>query len=146
MSEEKIEGVIRDFTEAEVKKDVEKALAFFAEEATWVTPFGTFKGKEELKRYLTWMAQSTPDLTVADAGIGIMVQGNKAVYEHVLSGTIEGMKCEWLAMCVYEFSDEKIQHLRTVFDRLALAKQVAKGWFAKRVIGSIIKRAEKGLR
>jgi hypothetical protein len=46
---------------------------------------------------------------------------------------------------VYEFSDEKIQHLRTVVDRLSIAKQVAKGWFAKRIMNSIIAHAEKGL-
>jgi hypothetical protein len=33
---------------------------------------------------------------------GIMVQGNKAVYEHVLEGPHEGMKWEVLATCVYE--------------------------------------------
>ncbi len=145
MSEEKIESVMRDYIAALVKRDVEKALSFFAEDATLVTPEGTFKGKEELKRYLTWSAQSVPDLTVTDAGIGIMVQENRAVYEHVLAGTIEGVKCEWLGMCVYEFSDEKIQHLRTVHDRLSTAKQVTKGWLAKRIVSSIIKRAEKGL-
>jgi len=145
MSEEKIESVIRDYGEAIEKRDVEKALSFFAEDSTWVTPEGTFKGKEELKRYLTWSFQSVPDLTITDTGIGIMVKGDKAVYEHIFAGTIEGVKTEWLAICVYEFSDEKIQHLRTVYDRLSTAKRVAKGWLAKRMISSIVKRAEKGL-
>ena len=31
-----------------------------------------------------------------------MVQGNKAVYEHVVEGSHEGMKWEVLATCVYE--------------------------------------------
>lgn len=145
MSEQKIESIMRDFVKAFTKRDVEKAVSFFAEDAVWTTPEGTFKGKEELKRYLTWLAQSTPDLTVTDSGIGIMVQGNKGVYEHIFAGTTEGMRGEMLVMCVYEFSDEKIQHARSVYDRLSLAKQVAKGWFAKRIVNSIVKRAEKGL-
>jgi len=47
---------------------------------------------------------------------------------------------------VYEFSDEKIQHLRTVFDRLSFAKQVATGWLAQKAVNSIIDAMEKGLR
>lgn len=56
------------------------------------------------------------------------------------------MKYKALAIWVYEFSDDKIQHQRLVYDRLSMAKQVAKGWFAKKVVSSIVKRAEKELR
>jgi ketosteroid isomerase-like protein len=38
MSEEKIESIVRDFGEAFVKRDVEKMLSFFAEDAVWVSP------------------------------------------------------------------------------------------------------------
>lgn len=145
MSKEKIESLIRDRAEAVVKKDVEKALSFFAEDATLVTPEGTFKGKEEIKRYYAWVFQSEPELTATDTGIGIMVQGNKAVHEHIYESTTEGMKWQTPGTCVYEFSDEKIQHLRVLYDRLSIAKQVARGWLAKRVVNSIVKRAEKGL-
>jgi len=48
-------------------------------------------------------------------------------------------------MCAYEFTDDKIQEVRTVYDRLLIAKQVAKGWLAKRLVNSIVKQAEKGL-
>ena len=65
---------------------------------------------------------------------------------NVWAGTIEGMRYEGLVMCVYEFSDEKIQQVRTVYDRLLVAKQVAKGWLAKWVVGLIVKNAEKELR
>jgi len=145
MSEEKLESIMRDFVQAAEKKDVEKALSFLAEDAVYVTPEGTFKGKEELKRYLTWLAQVSPETTIRDAGIGIMVKGNKAVFEHLIEGTYEGMKYQVPTLCVYEFSDDKIQNLRTVQDRLSIVKQVAKGWFARMVVNSIIKRAEKGL-
>ena len=127
------------------ERNVEKALLFLTDDADYVTPEGTFKGKEELRRYLTWGTQTTPNQKVRDIGIGIMVKGNKAVFEHIVEGTYEGTRYEALTMCVYEFSDEKIQHLRTVVDRLSIAKQVAKGWFAKRIMNSIIERAEKGL-
>jgi len=145
MSEKKIEGLMRDFVKAIEEKNVEKALSFLTDDADYVTPEGTFKGKEELRRYLTWGTKTTPNQKVRDSGIGIMVKGNKAVFEHIVEGTYKGTKYEALTICVYEFSDEKIQHLTTVVDRLSIAKQVAKGWFAKRIMNSIIARAEKGL-
>jgi hypothetical protein len=128
-----------------VKGDVEKALSFFAEDATYVVPEGTFKGKEELRRYLTWTARSTRNATLAETGIGLLARGNQAAYEHVLEGTVEGVKCRWLALCAYELSDGKIQSLRTVCDRLSLLQQAAEGWLEKTIIGAIVKRAEKGL-
>ena len=145
MSEKKIEGIMRDFVEAIEERNVERALSFLTDDADYVTPEGTFKGKEELRRYLNWGTQTTPNQKVRDTGIGIMVKGNKAVFEHIVEGTYEDTNYEALTICVYEFSDEKIQHLRTVVDRLSIAKQAAKGWFAKRIMNSIITRAEKGL-
>ncbi len=143
--EEKIKSIVRNFIEAIEKKDVDRALSFFAKDAAWVTPEGTFKGKEELRRYLIWLAQSTPNLTITQIKIGIMAEENKTVYEHLLKSAIEGMKWEVPVICVYEFSGEKIQHLRSVYDRLSMAKQMAKGWLAKSVVSSIIKLVEKGL-
>ncbi len=48
-------------------------------------------------------------------------------------------------MCAYEFTDDKIQEVRTVYDRLLLAKQAAKGWLPQMLVKSIVKQAEKGL-
>ena len=146
MSEEQIKSIMRDCFRAMEKGDVEKGLSFWAEEGVWVTPAGTFKGKEELKRYLTWMAESMQDVTITETGNGIIMQGNKAFVEHVIAATMEGMRGEVLAMCAWEFSDGKIQRMATVMDRLSLAKQAAKGWLAKWIVNSILKRAEKGLR
>ena len=145
MFEKKIEGIMRDFVKAIEEQNVEKALSLLTDDAEYVAPEGTFKGKEELRRYLTWGTRTAPNQKVRDAGIGIMVKGNRAVFEHIVEGTHEGKKYEALTICVYEFSDEKIQHMRTVVDRLSIAKQVAKGWFAKRIMNSIVARAEKGL-
>lgn len=146
MSEEQIKTILGDFRQALNKKDIEKVVSFFAEDATIVAPVGIFKGNEEIKRYFTRLFQSFPDLTVTDAGIGIIVQGNKAVREHVLEATSEGVKWSVPGTGVYEFSDEKIQHHRSFHDRLSIAKQAAKGWFAKRMVNSIVKRADRGLR
>lgn len=145
MSNQKIEDLMRDFVGALSEGNVEKVLSFFAEDATYETPFGTFKGKAALRRYLAWLAENNSDVTVNDSGLGIMVQGDKAVYEHVIGGFSRGSRWEVLALCAYEFSGDRIQHLRTVFDRLSVAKQVARGLIARRAVGSIVKRMGKGL-
>jgi len=146
MAEAKIESIMRDYIKALSDKDIDKVLSFCTEDAIWITPLGTFKGKEELRHYLTWTAQSMPDLSIKETGIGIIVHGSKAAYEHVFSGTFQGMKWEVLAMCAYEFSGDKIQNIRTVFDRLSLANQAAQGWMAKKAVSSIIENMQKGLR
>jgi len=152
VSEEKIKSIVRGFGEAFVKRDVEKMLSFFAEDAVWVSPVGTFKGKEELRCVLTWDTQICPTVKAKRSGIGLIVRENKAVAEGISEGLVEGKKFEMLAITVFEFSRDKIQHIRLFYDRLSITKQVASqykgatGWFARRLINYIVGRAEKGLR
>jgi len=152
VSEERIESIVRDFGEAFVKRDVEKMLSFFAEDAVWVSPVGTFKGKEGLRRVLTWDTQVSPTAKSKRSGIGIIVKENKAVSEALGEGLVEGKKYESLGITVFEFSGDKIQHIRFFYDKLSIIKQVTMqykgvtGWFAKRLINYIVRRGEKGLR
>jgi hypothetical protein len=72
------------------------------------------------------------------------VQGNKALYEFVCeSTTTEGMKWRHHSTCVFQFTERKIQHRRIVYDRLSIAKQIARGWLEKRIVDSIVKQSEK---
>lgn len=151
MSQKEIESILRDFHEAFVKRDVEKMLSFFAEDAVLVTPAGTFKGKHEVKRYWTWETGVSPTETARFSGIGIMVKENRAVSEGVSEGDFEGKKFEAPGITVYEFSDGKIQHMRMYYDKLSIVKQVAMqytgitGSFMKRLVNYIVGQAEKGL-
>ena len=144
MAEEKIPGIMRDFVKTMAEGDVEKTLSFLTEDGVWVTPNGTFRGKEELRRYLTVMSQNIQDMTVTECGNGIIVEGNKAFFEHVIAGTVEGKRAEVLAICAYEFSGDKIKEVRTAHDRLLMSQQVAP-WFGKWMVNLIVKQAEKGL-
>ena len=130
MSEEKLVGVIRDFAEAYVKRDVEKMLSFLTDDVIRSSPEGIFKGKEEVKRYLTWDVQIAPDIKLREAGIGIVVKGNKAVWEWVYEGSMpDGRRWREIpGITVYMFSGEKIQQYSEYYDRLSMAKQVATGW------------------
>jgi hypothetical protein len=145
MSKEELISTMRKFRDALNEKDLEKSLSFFTEDADWLNPDGEFKGKEELKKYLKWGFEISPDQKIIESGIKIMAEKNKAVYEHILEGSFEGMKYKILALCIYEFKEDKLQHLRTTYDRLSMAKQLAKGPIAKTAVNSIINRMEKGL-
>ena len=143
MTNEEIANIMRDFVQAMAKGDVEKALSFFTEDGVFVTPNGTFKGKDELRRHLSAEAESMQDMTVTETGNGIIVEGNKAFFEHIIGGTVQGRRAEVLAMCAYEFSDGKIKEVRSAFDRLSLAQQAAKGWLPKMLVNFIVKKMEK---
>jgi ketosteroid isomerase-like protein len=145
MSVEEIKKQMRDFVQALAAGDANQASSFVTDDVIWSSPDGTFKGKEGLKKYVGWMKETNPESGVTESGLGIMVQGDKAFFEHVLNGTHDGEKWETLAMCAYEFSEGKIRAIRTVYDRLFIAKQVAKGLLARKAVDGIINRFEKGL-
>ncbi len=142
---EKIKSKVRDYRDAINKKDTEKALSFFTDDATWTGNEGIFKGREEIKRYITWMFESLQDLSIADDGIGIIVQGNIAVYQHTVEATVEGIKIKVPSICVYEFSGEKCKNHWVYSDRLSLAKQAATGLIGRKAVNTLINRMEKGL-
>ena len=146
MSKDELIKMMRNFREALNNKELEKALSYFAEDADWVNPNGVFKGKEELKKYLKWGFEVSPDQKVIESGVKIIAEEDRAVYEHILEGSFEGMKYQILALCIYESKGDKFQHLRTTYDRLSMAKQLAKGPVAKTAVNSIINRMEKGLK
>ena len=145
MAEEKIPEIMREFVGTMASGDVEKTLSFLTDDATWVAPAGTFTGTADLRRIMTWMAESMEDMTITESGLGIIAQGDKAFFEHVIGGTMEGQRCEVLAICAYEFAGDKIQNVRTTFDRLSMAQQAAKGWLPKWVVGKVVGQAQKGL-
>jgi uncharacterized protein (TIGR02246 family) len=146
MSKEGLISMMRKFKDAYNKKDLEKSLSFFAEDADWVNPNGVFKGKEEIKNYFKWVFEVNTDQKIIESGVKIIAEEDKAVYEHILEGSVEGMKYQILSLCIYEFKKDKFQHLRTTYDRLSMAKQLAKGPIAKTAVNTIIKRMEKGLK
>jgi uncharacterized protein (TIGR02246 family) len=146
MPEEKIAGIMREFVKAMAAGEVEKTLAYFTDDAVSTNPYGTYKGKEAIKSNLTAMSRNMKDMKITETGNGVIVQGDKAFFEHVISGTYQGQKFEFLAMCAYEFSGEKIKNVRQVGDRLLVAQQVAKGWPAKPLVHMIVRQSDKAMK
>lgn len=145
MSEDKKAEIIREFVKAFESNDFGKAATLCSDDIIWHTPLGTFKGKEELKRYFDWAAETIKDYKITETGIGILVQGDKAFFEHNISGTMQGEKGSILAMCAYEFTGNEIKECRTVFDRLSIAEQASSKWIEKKFVNTIVNQMQKGL-
>ncbi len=146
MPEEKIAGIMREFAKGWEVGDAEKMAAYFTDDAIVTNPYGTFKGKEAIKGSFAAMFKNMQNIKVTETGNGIIVQGDKAFFEHVISGTYLGLKYEFLGMCAYEFSGEKIKNMRTVYDRLLVASQCAKGWLAKPIVNMVVKQSDKAMK
>jgi ketosteroid isomerase-like protein len=146
MSEEQMAGIMREFVKEMAAGNSEKAGSYLTEDAVWATPYGDYRGRNAIKQYLVAMARNMKDMKVAETGNGIVVKGDKAFFEHVISATYQGKKCEVLAMCAYEFSGDKIKTMRTAFDRLLMAQQAVKGWPATPIVNMVARQTEKAVK
>ena len=145
MSDDKKAEMMREFVKAFESNDLDKLTSLCTDDIVMINSIGTFSGKEGLKHYVDWLANNISDLKIAETGNGILVQGDKAFFEHTFSGTMQGEKAEFLAMCAYEFSDEKIKTVRTIFDRLSIAEQASSKWIEKKIVNNLVSQMQKGL-
>jgi ketosteroid isomerase-like protein len=146
MAAKKKESSIREFISALEKRDVEKALTFFTDDAVWRNNEGTFKGKEKIKAYTEWMLNNMQDLTFTEEGIGLVIEGDKAVFQHIFEGIYEGDSIKAYGVCTYQFEGDKCKTHCTITDRLAMAQQAKSGPIGRKAVSSIVSRMEKGLR
>jgi len=145
MSEDKKAEILREYVKAFESNDFEKVASLCTDDIIFESPMGTFRGKEDLRRYSDWMAENIKDYKVTEAGNGILVQGDKAIFEHTMSGKMQGEEGSVLAMCAYEFRDDKIKTVRVVFDRLSIAEQASSKWLEKKFVNTIVNQMQKGL-
>ena len=107
MANKRLETIIRDYADALEKNDVDRALLFFTDNASWFNPKGIYKGKEEIKGYLTWLFKTVSDIKFIDDGVGIIVQGDKGIFQHTFECSIRSSKIKVPTFCTYIFEDRK---------------------------------------
>jgi len=146
MDDQEMENTLRGFVDSLEKKDIDRTLSFFTDDAAWFTAQGTFKGKEEIKKYVSWMSKNLTDVKFSDIGVGIIAKGNKAVYQSTYDAKYNGIKIKVGNVCTYEFSEDKIKNHWITTDRLSMVKQVATGPIARKIVNSVIAKTEQGLR
>ena len=145
MNELQIKDIIRGIFKSMASGDNQHLLSFMREDSLWIAPQGTFKGIAQAGKYLTWIISSNKDYKITVNGIGIIVQGNTAVSEQELSGIYNGLPWSVQSVCIWEFKEGKIETLKTVYDVLSQAQQLAKGGIEKVAVKSITNASRKGL-
>jgi len=146
MTEQEIKDAARKFLKSWTTGDIKQAASFFADDAVFIVPRGTFKGTAQIEKYITWVNRGTKDYKITETGIGIITQGDTTVDEHKLSGTSNGMKWELPAVCIYEFKNGKIANMRGFYDLLSQVQQSTKGMFAKWRVNTVVNGSQKGLK
>jgi ketosteroid isomerase-like protein len=139
-------NIMREFVGAMASGDTDKGISYLNDDVIWIMPFGTYKGKEAIKQVMATMARNLKNMKVTETGNGIMVQGEKAFFEHVWSGTYQGQPYEFLTLCAYEFNGDKIKAMRTTYDRLLVSQQCAKGWLPKYIVNMVVSQSAKAMK
>ena len=136
-------NVFNDFIDSLTNKDIKKALFVFDKSAKWITPEGEFYGHEEIGHYLKWFGNNIRTIGVADTGL--ISEGNNFACEMVLEGSNDGEDWQVTAISMCEITNDRIKSLKTVYDRLSVARQVARDGLAGLAVSKIIERMEEGL-
>ncbi len=89
----KIEDLMRQNLKAMEEGKYVEAADFFADDGVWITPFGKFVGKEQIKKFLNWQ-NSQMSWTAERAGNDIIVSDKKAFFEHLIKANIQGKSVE----------------------------------------------------
>jgi len=144
---DELKSIVRDMHEALNRRDIEKAISYFDENAVMKQPEGTFKGTNEIRRYLEWLLGTWPKLEFSENAL--VVEGNMASQQFTANATSpQGVKGSLLCLSLYEFENQKVKELNVTYDRLSVADHFAEsmGWLSKKAVSSIVKQMEKGLR
>jgi predicted ester cyclase len=100
------------------------------------------KGIEGLKKFITWLHTSFPNIhfTLDD----LIAEGDRVVTFWTMKGTHKSNKqAELQGIIISRFVNGKVVESWEVFDRLAIASQLAPGWIAKAMVNFIVKQMSK---
>lgn len=100
------------------------------------------KGIEGMKKFITWVHTSFPNIhfTVDD----LIAEGDRVVSFYTMKGTHKSNKqLEQQAIIISRFASGKVVEDWEIFDRLAIASQLAPGWIAKAMVSFIEKQMAK---
>jgi predicted SnoaL-like aldol condensation-catalyzing enzyme len=100
------------------------------------------KGIEDLKKFITWLHTSFPNVhfTLDD----LIAEGDKVVTFWTMKGTHKSNKqAELKGMIISRIASGRVLESWEVFDRLAIASQLAPGWIARAMVNSIVKQMSK---
>ena len=139
---------------AYLARDVDAMVALFAEDAELAAAPGDFVGREEIRRFLAWDAELSPEASVEDVGIGVRPAGADAVvWERIIDLAYEGAPYREEVVTIVEFDQSGLIHrYRSYYDKLAVVQQVAAGlpgaggFVTRGVVDVLVAAANMGVR
>lgn len=144
--------VIERFRDAYDRRDVDRALELFADDAVLVFAPRAFTGRDDIRHALEWDARLSPTSGTRPAGIEVLAAGHVGVVESVVRQTAGGVGYECPVVSIFELGDDgRIKRLSSYYDRLGILRQVAgaspgiKGRALRTVVDALTAQAEKGL-
>jgi uncharacterized protein (TIGR02246 family) len=143
MSIEENARILRDLHAAINKRDLDKAMSFFADDARYITmPSGTCNSKDEIRKYFEKLMKAYEKFNMRETRPPV-VSGDTATHEYMVDAKLKGgPEGSVSAVAIAEFRNGRITQLRNYVDKLEAAKQLAKGTLAKRTVGAVAKRVE----
>lgn len=135
--------ILEDLHAAINKQDLEKAISFFTDDASFIVmPGGTCSSKDEIRKYFEKMLKAYEKIIFKDIHPPV-VSGEMATHEFMVNVKLEGGPEGTLpAVVVAEFRNGRVTQIRWYLDKLEAAKQLAKGTVAKRTVAAVAKRVE----
>ncbi len=143
MSVEENRRILSDLHVALNNRDLDKALALFANDASWIVmPGGTCYSKDEIRKYLEKTMKTYEKFTLRDIHPPV-VSGEMATHEFMYDVKIKGgPEGSVPSVVVAEFHNGQITQIRSYVDKLEAVKQLARGPLAKRTVAAVAKQAE----
>ena len=142
MSTEENKRIASDLHAALNNRDVEKAMALFADDASWIVmPGGTCYTKADIRKYLEKIFKTYEKFHLKDVHPPV-ASGNMVTHEYIHEVKLrDGNEGQVPAVVVMELNNGKITQIRHYMDKLEAAKQMASG-AAKLAVGVVAKQVE----
>jgi ketosteroid isomerase-like protein len=141
---EKIKKVAMDLDNALEKRDIELIISFFSDDCEIELLQLTLKGKDGVRKWLTWMFEQVKDFTLEP--VNIIVEDDVFFEEFIVKAILPNGKnliSKQAEVLIYE--NYKIKSLRLYFDRLDFADAITTNFISRKIVESVIKKSLEGI-
>jgi ketosteroid isomerase-like protein len=145
METERIRQVAKELDNTLETKNIERILAFLADDCEIQLLGIKVKGKEGARRWLKWQFGHVAEYELIP--VVIMIEGNVFFEEFLVKAKLPdgtSLESKQAEVLVYN-QDYKVVSLRLYFDRLDFADAVARDPVTKFVVRTLIKTSLRGL-
>jgi uncharacterized protein (TIGR02246 family) len=143
LSVEENRRIASDLHAAINKRDLDKAMSLFADDASLIVmPGGTCYTKDEIRKYFEKTLKIYEKFVLRDIHPPV-VSGDMLTHEYIHEVRMhDGREGQIPAVVVMELRNGQITQVRYYVDKLEAAKQMAKGSVAKLAVASVAKEVE----